>query len=142
VNHSKFELQESEVMASQKQQEGGAADDWEQEADNEQYLAQQTSRMNINAQAPSFRPQANTFVPGGQPFYSQQQYYQNQGYPQQQMYGTQPSYPQYQQSQYGYQQQQGGYGGYGAPQQSYQPQLLQRGQNTTSHTKKESGTVH
>ena len=123
-------------------------DDWEQAAD----LSQQTSQMHISQQQqqqqqpqPSFRPQANTFVPGGQPFYPQQQYYQ-QGYPsQQQGYGAQGGYPQYSQGGYGYPQQ-GGYGGgggYDAPygaQQAYQPQLLQRNQNPPVQTAKKPGT--
>jgi len=122
-------------MSQQQQQ---PLDDWEEAADNEQKLSQQTSRMNISAQAPSFRPQANAFVPGGQQaYYPQQQYYQQ---PQQQMYGSQHAYPQYGQPSYGYQQQ-GGYGGgygsqYGGPPQ-FQPQVLQRGQTPLTQTKKE-----
>jgi hypothetical protein len=100
-------------------------DDWELAADNErdQNLSQQASHMHISRQAPSFRPQANAFVPGGQPFCPQQQFYQ-QGYPpQQQVYGA-SSYLPYRQQQYGYQQQQDRYvGGYGAQYniQQYQP---------------------
>lgn len=138
-------------MASQQQQQ--PADDWEQAADTEQQnLPQQMSRVNINAQ--SFRPQANTFVPsaaaGSRPFYPQHQYYPQlpqQQQQQQQMYNAQQGYPQYEQSQYGYQQQAGGYGGgYGAQygvgqplQQQYQPQVLQRGQPAPSLARKENG---
>lgn len=118
-------------------------DDWEEAADNEQNLSQQTSRMNISAQAPSFRPQANTFVPGGQQaYYPQQQYYQQPQ--QQQMYGNQHAYPQYGQPSYGYQQ--GGYGGgYGSQyggQPQFQPQVLQRGQAPPTQAKKETGMLH
>ena len=123
-------------MSSQ-QQKQQPADDWEEAAD----LSQQTSQMNISAQAPAFRPQANTFVPTGQQqFYPPQQYYQQGGYPQQQpMYGSQPTHPQYGPP-YGYQQQ-GWYGGgysaqYGS-QQQFQPQVLQRGQNAPTQTKKD-----
>ena len=133
-------------MASQ--QQNPPADDWEEAADSEQNLSQATSRMNISAQAPSFRPQANTFVPGGaQTYYPPQQYYQQGGYPQQQqqMYGNQPVYPQYgQQPQYGYQQQGGYGGGYGAQygaQQQFQPQVLQRGQAPPTQARKESGMI-
>ena len=118
-------------------------DDWEEAADNDQNLSQQTSRINISAQAPSFRPQASTFVPGGQQaYYPQQPYYQQPQ--QQQMYGNQYSYPQYGQPSYGYQQQ-GGYGGGYGPQYGgqpqFQPQLLQRGQTPPTQTKKETGML-
>jgi peptide chain release factor subunit 3 len=118
-------------------------DDWEEAADDDQNLSQQTSRMNISAQAPSFRPQASTFVPGGQQaYYPQQPYYQQPQ--QQQMYGNQYSYPQYGQPSYGYQQQ-GGYGGGYGPQYGgqpqFQPQLLQRGQTPPTQAKKETGML-
>ena len=129
-------------------QQNPPADNWEEAADSEQDLSQGTSRMNISAQAPSFRPQANTFVPGaGQNYYPPQQYYQQGGYPQQQaqqMYGNQPAYPQYgQQPQYGYQQQ-GAYSrAYGAQyvQHQFQPPVMQRGQTPPTQTKKESGLI-
>jgi len=127
-------------MASEQEQQQ-PADDWEQVADSDQNLSQQTSQMHISGQAPAFRPQAATFVPGsgGQHFYPQYNY--QQGYPQASMYGAQPLYPQYGQSQYGYQQQQGGYGMQYGAQQQYQPQVLQRGPPPPTQTKKESGII-
>jgi peptide chain release factor subunit 3 len=126
---------------SYKQQQDAVEDDWEQAAD----LSQQASQMHISQQQQqqqqqaSFRPQANTFVPGSQPFYPQQ-YYQQGGYPsQQQTYGAQGAYPQYGQGGYGYQQQGGYGGGYGAQygaQQTYQPQVLQRNAPPPQITKK------
>jgi peptide chain release factor subunit 3 len=118
------------------------ANDWEQAADSTPdpaSLAEQTSRMNISAQAPVFRPQASTFVLGGVPFYPQQPYYAQQQ--QQQQGGYQPQYAGYppynQHLQYNYHQ--GGHGGYDTPhyavprqqqqqQTAYQPLVLQRGQ--------------
>ena len=137
-------------MANRQQQ--GAADDWEQAADTDQSLSDQTSRININANAPSFRPQATSFVPGGQ----QQQYYAQQpayGQASYQTYGNQAAYGQYPQGQYSYQQgghpgAYGGYGGgygnqyanqYGGQQAQYQPQVLQRGQELPTQPK--PGTV-
>jgi len=123
-------------MANRPQQ--GAVDDWEQAADTDQNLSDQTSRMNINANAASFRPQATNFVPGGgqQQYYAQQPAYGQGGY---QTYGNQATYGQYPQGQYNYQQggYPGGYGSgygggygnqYGGQQPQFQPQVLQRGQ--------------
>jgi peptide chain release factor subunit 3 len=132
---------------SYKQQQDAVEDDWEQAAD----LSQQASQMHISQQQQqqqqqqqaSFRPQANTFVPGSQPFYPQQ-YYQQGGYPsQQQTYGAQGAYPQYGQGGYGYQQQGGYGGGYGAQygaQQTYQPQVLQRNQAPPTQIAKKPGS--
>ncbi|KAK5131223.1 hypothetical protein LTR08_001192 [Meristemomyces frigidus] len=80
----------------------GAAESWEEEADQDQSLANQTQQqMHMEQRFNTFQPDARGFQPGAAAFNPGQQF-QQYGYGQQQ-----PQYNGYQQ--YG---QQGGYGGY------------------------------
>ncbi|KAL1955697.1 hypothetical protein VTO42DRAFT_8169 [Malbranchea cinnamomea] len=88
---------------------------WEDDpAAQDENLAQQAQQsLNMNAQAPTFRPGAPSFTPSAPSFQPGQPYQYGGGYPQ---YG-QGQYPQYQQPYGGYQQPYGQYGqfnqGYG-----------------------------